>query len=169
MICFQYKPEKIEDAKKMIDTYFSALNESKITDDQMIFVSGKLLLTWTPSFGRKFPTVKEFLDISGLSASSIAEKAHKAIKNAILRVGAYEVLFLGNEHRHAVAHECIRQMGGWPKVCQSGLQDWDKQKERFCKIFEEKYYEKIENKPVLCLSDNKNIEYSKQLAIKNIY
>jgi len=163
--CSGLSDEEMQDVLKV---YYKTLCDEKMNDDIFNETVQKLIRTWTPEFGKKFPTIKDLLNTAGLSVESISEKAHGAIRKAIMAVGAYEPLSLGKEHRHAVAHETIRRMGGWPTVCQNGIQEWDRNKERFLRIYSELYFQKVENKHLLCLSDNKNIEYSKQLVSKNI-
>lgn len=160
MLCFQYKPQTADEAKELFETYYNALSKSEITDEQFSNVAGRMVLSWSPQFGRKFPSVKELSDLAGVSAQSIAEKAHRALKIKILKVGGYSCLDLGKEHKHFVAMEAIRRLGGWFAICQQGVEQWEKNKKRFCTEFEDLYYSgKVPQKPLLCGSDLRNQEF----------
>lgn len=160
MICFQYKPQTAEEAKDLFETYYQALSKSEITDEQFANVAGRLVLSWKPDFGRKFPSVKEISDLSGVSAQAIAEMAHRALKSKIMSVGGYGCLDLGKEHKHFVAMDAVRKLGGWFAVCQQGIEQWEKNKKRFCAEFEDIYYSgKVTKRPLLCGSDLRNQEF----------
>ena len=128
MLCFQYKPQTAEEAKDLFETYYQALSKSEITEEQFSNVAGRMVLSWKPEYGRKFPSVKEIIDLAGVSTSSIAKKAHRALKIKIMKVGGYDCLDLGKEYRHFVAMEAVRKMGGWFAVCQNGVEQWEKNK-----------------------------------------
>jgi hypothetical protein len=160
MLSFQYHLPSAKDASELIDTYFQSFKAAKMNNEHLVKAAGRLVFSWKPEYGRKFPTVKEFIDITGVSPSSIAKKAHTYLKIQIMKVGGYECLDLGKEHRHLVAMEAIRKMGGWFVVCQNGLQEFDRNKDRFCKEFEDLYYQTdIPIKPLLCGSDARNVEF----------
>lgn len=159
MICYQYKPQNENEAKELIESYYKALSKIEINDELFAKTSARLLYSWKPEFGVKFPPLSDFVDLAGVSPSSIAEKAHRVLKNKILKVGGYEPLDLGKEHKHFVAMEAIRKMGGWFAVCQQGVEQWEKNKKRFSELFEDLYYEKVPHKPLLCGSDLKNQEF----------
>jgi hypothetical protein len=160
MICFQYKPQTQEEAKELFETYYQSLSKLKVTKDQFANVAGRLVLSWKPEFGRKFPAVSEITDLIGVSAQSIAETAHSVLKSKIMTIGGYDVLDLGKEHRHFVAMEAVRKMGGWFAVCQNGVEQWERNKKRFCTEFENIYYSgNVPKKPLLCGSDLRNQEY----------
>jgi len=154
---------QFEDEQTRIETlrvYFEMLSKNHFTDEGWNNTVNKLILSWKPEYGRKFPTVKEVLDVAGVSPSSIAEKAHKAIKSRIFKCSPYEPQDFGKEHRHFVAMEVIRIMGGWFTVCQSGPEKWEKNKVRFLKEFEDIYYRTdIPKKPLLGQSDKVNQEF----------
>jgi len=160
MISFQYKPQTAEEAKDLFDTYYKSLSKLNVTDEQFSNVAGRLVLSWKPSFGRKFPVLSEISDLIGVSAHSIAEKAHRALKIKILKVGGYDCLDLGKEHKHFVAMEAVRKLGGWYAICQQGIEQWEKNKKRFCTEFEDLYYSgSVPKKPLLCGSDLRNQEF----------
>ena len=160
MLAFQYKPSTENEYKEMLSLYYNSLSKSGVSEKKLIDVAGNMVFTWKPEFGRKFPSVKEIVDKAGVSPISIAEKAHGVIKNKIMTVGGYEPLSLGFDHRHFVAMEVIRKMGGWFAVCQQGPEVWENNKNRFKEKFEQLYYEKeIPKKPLLGQSDLRNQEF----------
>lgn len=160
MISIQYKPQNQNEAELLIDSYFKSFEASGMTEENLIKVAGILITSWSPSFGRKFPSVKEFLDIGKVSVSSTAKKAHSAVKWKIMNEGSNMPISLGSQHRHFVAMECLRRMGGWVVVAQQGIQSWDKNESRFCKLYEEIFNDTdIPNKPLLGSSDARNTEF----------
>ena len=160
MISIQYKPQNQSEAELLIDSYFKSFEASGMTNENLIKVAGILITSWNPSFGRKFPSVKEFLDIGKVSVSSTAKKAHSAVKWKIINEGANMPISLGVEHRHFVAMECIRRMGGWSVVAQQGVESWNKNENRFCKLYEDIFNDSdIPKKPLLGSSDARNAEF----------
>ena len=169
MLAFQYKPTSQNEYNETFNLYYNSLKESGITEKQLLDVSGKLVFTWKPEYGRKFPTVKEFVDLAGVSAQSIAKVAHGALKIKIMKVGGYECLDLGKEHKHFVAMEAVRKMGGWFVICQKGVEEWERNKARFCTEFENLYYSgKVPKRPLLCGSDLRNTEFLENYNSKQI-
>lgn len=160
MISIQYKPQNQNEAELLIDSYFKSFESSGMTEENLIKVAGILITSWAPSFGRKFPSVKEFLDIGKVSVSTIANKAHTALRWKIMHEGSNMPISLGVEHRHFVAMECIRRMGGWVVVAQQGVESWNKNESRFCGMYEGIFYDDdISKKPLLGTSDRKNAEF----------
>lgn len=160
MLAFQYKPSTQNEYNELFSLYYNSFNESKITEKQLLDVAGRIIFTWEPNFGKKFPSVKKIIDLAGISASSIAEKAHSVIRGKIMKVGGYEPVDLGKEHRHFVAMESIRKMGGWFAICQKGVEEWSRNKPRFIHEFEELYYTTdVPEKPLLGGSDLRNQEF----------
>ena len=169
MISFQYRPQTQQEAKELIETYFKSFSKIGIDDTILSNVAERLIYTWKPQFGVKFPPVKDFIDIAGVSASSIGEKAFKAIESRIKTLGNYHPLELGEkpeaEHKRSVTFEVIRLMGGWVTIATSGATVWEKRKGEFLSLFEGLYYKDI---PVTdYLLGSSNIQNDKVIAKYN--
>lgn len=159
-IAVGYSFENKEDRVAALRIYYSTLESNGFTDEEWHKCVERMITTFKPQYGVKFPPVKDFLDMSGLSVLSISEKAHRYVKNKIMTVGGYMPISFGKEHRHFVAMESIRRMGGWFAICQKGVQEWDNNKSRFVKIYEELFYDmEVPQKPLLGASDKKNQEF----------
>lgn len=145
MISFQYKPQTAEEVRDLFDTYYQSLSKSEITDKQFTDVAGRIVLSWKPDFGRKFPSVKEFVDIAGVSASVIAEKAYNGIRGQIIEHGYNGQLFLSKSpaHRHHVAFKVISIMGGWVAITTAGVKKYNERKDEFIKLYQDFYYKEV--------------------------
>lgn len=160
MTSFQYKPQSKEEAKDLIDTYFKSFSKMGITDEILKNVAQRLILSWRPSYGVKFPFVKDFIDLAGVSASSIAERAFKGIRSRISETGNYKPLTLGEkpeaEHKRSVAFAVINHMGGWSSIGKSGIKVWDKREKEFLDLYEGFYYKEVPKIDYLLGNSNLN-------------
>lgn len=142
---FDSEIERVETLR----VYYQTLSKNGFNDQVWEKTINKMILNWKPSYNDRFPTVRDFLDVNGMSASAIAEKAHKGIKDRITSVGSSCSHSLGIGHKFDVAHEVIREMGGWVLISQNPS-EWDRRKPLFVKTFERLYYEDVpKNKPLL--------------------
>jgi hypothetical protein len=163
---FVFRFKNSQEEQETLRVYHHSLSKY-MTDEDWRKSINKLILTWIPEFGRSFPTVKDFLDAVGLSPEEIAKKAHAVLKIKILKYGGYEAITLGSEHRHYVAMEAVRRMGGWFNVAQSGIESWERNKERFCREYVDLYFsDAIPKTPLLGGSDLVNQRFLEQEKIK---
>jgi hypothetical protein len=152
------------DEQFMLKVYYRKLKEKGFNDDLWVKTINRLIDCWKPEYGVEFPSVAEVLSLSGMSVSSIAKSAHKALEWKIKNVG-YDGSFVlskdgKTEHKHYVAMEAVRRMGGWQNVASQGPYEWAKNLNRFCDIYEELFYsDNIPQKPLLGFSDLKRSEF----------
>ena len=154
-----YRFTSEQERKDHLRVFYQTLSKNGFTDIIWEESVNKMILNWDTNFGRKLPTVKDFLDLNGLSVSVIAESAHKGVKNLIMSIGGYEPVSFGKKHKHNVAHAVVREMGGWYQICQNPT-EWDKRKGQFIKTFERLFYDEVPvDKPLLGKSTEANARF----------
>jgi hypothetical protein len=113
---YEFKDES--DLKQTKAVYFEYLSQRYGFDDDKFQKSVNYLISnFDNSFGRKFPTVRDFLNASGDSPDIKANKALSIVRKAIKRAGQYKTIAWGKSAGYRAIGETIESLGGWPKVC----------------------------------------------------
>lgn len=106
------------DLKQTKAVYFEYLSQRYKFDDKKFQTAvDHLISNFDNSFGRKFPTVKDFLTATGDSPEIKANKALTIVHKTIKRAGPYRSIAWGKSAGYRAIGETIENLGGWPKVC----------------------------------------------------
>ena len=155
---FQLDPEQ---ESFTLQVYYRKLQEKGFTDEIWGKTVNRMIDTWRPQYGVKFPPVAEFLDAAGVSAKSYAIKAFEATQRLIRDKGYNQAISFGRQYKHLVAHETIRKMGGWVSIAGAGVVKFRQRESEFIELYEKIFYEDNELKvtPLLGASDSANKDF----------
>lgn len=166
MLAFQFKPTTENEYNEMFALYFNTFSRHKLTDQQIINVGAKLIMNWKPEYGRKFPTVSDFLSLEGALPSQVAKKALKWLKKKKIKTGPYRPLEIknNNDRKSLLIIQTVHELGGWINYCSLMYDEEKKFDIQFLETYERNYYDDkcIHDKHYLLgLSDMKNNELLK--------
>jgi hypothetical protein len=84
-----------------------------------------------PDKGQWAPKVADIVRILGGTRSDRSLREWSRVYEAMGSVGAYQDVDFGD----GATHSAIRDMGGWPKLCRSNLDDLSYLQHRFCELY----------------------------------
>lgn len=159
---FGYRFESEQEAMVKRKAFYDFLSANDFTDELIRRSTNNLAGSFRPEYGRRFPTVADFLTAVGAGPEALAEKALKyAKKRAITHAG--EPLVPKNTKKSLVMVDTIREMGGWVKFCRCERDSEGKRDNAFKATYIRKYNNgdfNHEIKPLLGPSDYNNSQVS---------